>query len=86
MSFPTSWDWRLNEDTANCRAKQSGTEEKNATLYVLPEKPHTHRHRLSFYSAVIAGFFYKAVGVHCVSINHRLLIAESASTLPCVLS
>lgn len=39
MTLLTTWDERLNEDTANCCAKQFGIKEENVTL---PENTQTH--------------------------------------------
>lgn len=69
MTFITLWDWRLNEDRANCRAKQFGMNEKNASPVSCQKKSPI---------AALISRLVSAAGVHSVSINHGLLTAGAA--------
>ena len=69
MTFITLWDWRVNEDRANCRAKQFGMNEKNAGPVSCQKKGP---------SAALISRLVSAAGVHSVSINHGLLTAGAA--------
>lgn len=71
MASITLWDWRLNEDRANCRAKQFGMNEENADPVSCQKKKKSP-------IAVLLSKLVSAAGVHSVSINHGLLTAEAA--------
>lgn len=71
MTSITLWDWRLNEDRANCRAKQFGMNEENADPVSCQKKKKSP-------IAVLLSKLVSAAGVHSVSINHGLLTAEAA--------
>lgn len=85
MTFITLWDCRLNEDTANCRAKQFGMNEKNAGAVSCQKKKRGGGGRKVPIASLISqlppppSLFFFAAGVHLVSINHGLLTAERQS-------